>query len=87
MTTTADLRRTVLDVLSTIAPEVDADAVDPHADIRVAFDLDSFDLLNVLVELSERTGIDIPERDYDQVITLDSCVTYIASRRRHEAGR
>ena len=86
MTTTSDLRRTVLDVLGTIAPEVDTDALDPHTDLRVAFELDSFDFLNVLVELSERTGVEIPESDYDQVSTLDGCVAYIESRRTADAA-
>ncbi|HEX6257590.1 MAG TPA: acyl carrier protein [Euzebyales bacterium] len=80
MNTTTDLRRTVLDVLSTIAPEVDPDTVDPNDDLRAAYDLDSFDFLNVLVELSDRTGVEIPESDYEQVRTLGRCVAYIQSR-------
>lgn len=84
MITTDELRRTVLDVLATIAPEADTGSVDPHADLRDQLDLDSFDFLNVLVELSERTGIEIPEGDYDRVSTLDGCVAYLEAR--HPAG-
>jgi acyl carrier protein len=80
MNTTEDLRRTVLDVIGTIAPEADTDTVDPDGDLRDQLDLDSFDFLNVLVELSERTGIEIPESDYDQVSTLNKVVAYIEPR-------
>ncbi|HSK90771.1 MAG TPA: acyl carrier protein [Euzebyales bacterium] len=80
MTTSDQIRRTVLDVLSAIAPEADTGAVDPDADLRDQLDLDSFDFLNVLVELSERTGVEIPEGDYDQVATLNACVAYLRAR-------
>jgi hypothetical protein len=30
--------------------------------------------------LAELTGIDIPERDYPQLLTLDRCVDYLKSR-------
>jgi acyl carrier protein len=80
MTTTDELRQTVFDVLGTIAPEADPGAIDPDGDLRDQLDLDSFDFLNVLVELSERTGIEIPETDYDQVSTLNGCVAYLRAR-------
>jgi acyl carrier protein len=80
MTTTDELRQTVLDVLGTIAPEADTDTIDPDGDLRSQLDLDSFDFLNVLVELSERTGIEIPETDYAQVSTLNGCVAYLRAR-------
>lgn len=86
MTSVDELRRTVLAVLVTMAPEADMDTVDPDGDLRDQLDLDSFDL-NVLVELSERTGVEIPESDYDQVSTLTNCVAYIEARQRADTSR
>lgn len=80
MTTTEDLRHTILDVVRTVAPDADVDSLGPHTDMRDHLDLDSFDFLNVLVELSARTGVDIPEGDYAQVSTLDGCIAYIEAR-------
>jgi acyl carrier protein len=77
----------VLAVLVTIAPEADMDTVDPDGDLRDQLDLDSFDFLNVLVELSERTGVEIPESDYDQVSTLTNCVAYIEARQPADTSR
>ena len=85
--TTDQLRQTALDVLGTIAPETDATAIDPDGDLRAQLDLDSFDFLNVLVELSERTGIEIPETDYEQVSTLNDCVAYLEARQAAATSR
>jgi acyl carrier protein len=74
------LRATVLRVLGEIAPEIDAGAVDPAAPFREQFDLDSMDFLNFVVALAQATGVEIPERDYGRVATLDGCVAYLADK-------
>ncbi|RME56043.1 MAG: acyl carrier protein, partial [Caldilineae bacterium] len=58
-----ELRQTVLDVLETIAPEADFDALDPNADMREALEIDSFDFLNLVIGLNEALGVEIPEKD------------------------
>jgi acyl carrier protein len=35
------------------------------------------DLLNVMIGLSERLGIEVPEADYGRMATLDEAVRYI----------
>ncbi len=77
---TDDLRALVIEVLSGIAPETDPALVDPTVDLRDELDLDSMDELNLITRVSERLGIDIPERDYGKLRTLDSAVTYLANR-------
>ena len=36
------------------------------------------DFLGVVVAIHERTGIEIPERDYPKLSTLDDAVAYLA---------
>jgi len=74
------VRATVLRVLGDIAPEADLAALDPRVAFREQLDLDSMDLLNVVVGLHGALGVDIPEADYPQLATLDGCVEYLASR-------
>jgi acyl carrier protein len=78
--TTDDLRDLVIEVLSGIAPETDPSSVDPTEDLRDELDLDSMDELNLITRVSERLGIDIPERDYRRMRTLDGAVDYLAGR-------
>lgn len=77
----ADLASLVRRVLSDIAPDVDADALDPTEDLREAADIDSVDFLNFVSALHDETGVDIPERDYALVRTIEGCARYLAQRK------
>jgi acyl carrier protein len=66
--------------LRAIAPELEPDALDPGRPLRHQVDLDSMDWLNFLVSLHERFGVNIPEADYAQLITLDDVVDYLQAR-------
>jgi len=50
-------------------------------DIRDQLDLDSMDFLNVLVAIAEQLRVEIPERDYAKVRTLDALVAYVEAAR------
>jgi acyl carrier protein len=75
-----DVRAIVVRTLQQVAPDVDAEALDPGADLREELDLDSMDVLNLVVGLHEATGVEIPERDYPQLVTLEACVGYLSER-------
>ena len=74
------IRKAVLDALAGVAPELDANALDPKADLREALDLDSIDHLHFVVALHKATGIDVPDRDTRQLSTLDGCIDYLERR-------
>ncbi|WP_175813520.1 acyl carrier protein [Burkholderia contaminans] len=82
-----DILRVVLDTLKSIAPEVDASALRSDRPLRVQVDLDSMDWLNFLTGLHVRLGVDIPERDYGRLVTLDDIVNYLAATRAHRSLR
>ena len=79
------VRSTVLDVLSSIAPELDTATLRPGEPLREQVDLDSFDFLNVLIALNERLGVEVPETDYAKVQTLNAMVDYFARRSKADA--
>jgi acyl carrier protein len=76
-----ELKESVLRVLGEIAPEADLAAIAPDVSIRDQIDIDSMDFLNFVIGIHEALGIDIPETDYPQLATLESCVAYLADRR------
>jgi acyl carrier protein len=76
----ADIRGTVLDVLRKVAPELDVAGLDPAIDLREQADLDSVDMLNLVVGLHQALGVDVPETDYDKLTTLDGAVSYLEGR-------
>lgn len=75
-----EIRRMVLDVLGEVAPEARLDRLAPEKTFQEQLDLDSMDFLNVVSGIAQRTGIEVPERDYPQIATLEGCVRYLAAR-------
>jgi acyl carrier protein len=77
----ADEARTLIrDTLREIAPEADLGQVLPGEPLQESLDLDSIDFLNFVTGLNEATGVEIPERDYPQLSTLEGCVDYLVAR-------
>lgn len=74
-----EARAVVVAALNEVAPEVDAAAIDDLRDLREQLDLDSMDFLNLVVAVVEQTGVDIPERDYPQLASLDGFAGYVAA--------
>jgi acyl carrier protein len=75
-----DIRALVVRELRKIAPEIDVSQIDFCIDLREQVDFDSMDILNLVVAIHETTGVDIPEADYPQMVSLDGCVAYLRSR-------
>jgi acyl carrier protein len=74
-----DARTLLARLLHRIAPEVVLDQIDADAFLQEEAELDSMDFLNLMNALYEETGIDVPERDYPQVATVDGFVDYVTT--------
>jgi acyl carrier protein len=79
--TEEEIRTAVLRVLGEIAPEADPARIDPDASLRDQLDLDSMDVLNIMIALHDALHVDIPETDYPKLATLNGAVAYLAQRR------
>ncbi len=77
---TDESRILVMSLILDIAPEADAGALDPEADLRRAADLDSLDFQNLIEAVAGATGVDIPEVDYPQVRSLRGLSEYVAAQ-------
>lgn len=73
-----EARALIIAELGNIAPEVDFGAIDPAADLREALDIDSLDFLNFIAALHKKTGVNVPERDYRKLLTIDGAATYLS---------
>ncbi len=74
-----EIKAMVLRELAKIAPEFDSQ-IDPEMDLREQIDLDSMDMLNLMIAIHETTGVDIPEADYPRMSSLNGCVSYLRAR-------
>jgi len=75
-----DLAKRILDLLTEIAPDVEASSVIPGIDFRDQFDFDSMDTLNFAIALHRELGVEVPETEYSQLASLDKCVAYLGPR-------
>lgn len=81
MTSEQELREVVVRALTEVAPDVDPSLIDPDADLAEQLDIDSMDFLNIVVAIHEETGIEVSERDYPKLSTLNDAVSYLVQAR------
>lgn len=70
-------RARVLELLASVAPDVDTAQLRDAVEFREQFDFDSMDVFNFAAALHAEFGLDIPERDYRQLLRLDRCLAYL----------
>jgi acyl carrier protein len=75
-----DALRLVVDALVEIAPDLEGTEIPPESELQADLGLDSMDFSNLMAALSELLGDDIPERDYSQLETVESCAAYLHER-------
>ena len=75
-----DCKKLVIDIISDIAPDEDLSAIRSEVRLRDQLELDSMDFLDIVMELRKRHGIEVPEADYGQLASLESCAEYLTPK-------
>ena len=75
-----ECKQVVLDIIADIAPDEDLSNVKPEVRLRDQLQLDSMDFLDIVMELRKRHGIEVPEKEYQQLASLDSCAEYLTPK-------
>jgi acyl carrier protein len=78
--TRAEIQAGVMKALGDVAPETGMQTLRGDVPFRDQVDLDSFDFLNFMIGLHAQIGIEVPERDYPQLSTLDRTIEYLEKR-------
>lgn len=76
------ISQSVISIINDILPEGDCSSVDPERKLRDQLELDSMDFLDIVMELRKKYGIEVPESDYPQLATLNSCINYLEPKMR-----
>jgi acyl carrier protein len=72
-----DIKDLILEIIADIDEDAKFDGLRADQPLRDQLDLDSMDFLDIVMELRKRHQLQIPEEDYPQLATLDSCVKYL----------
>ena len=72
-----EVRQAVVDILKDIAPDEDVSSIKDDLTLREQMDLDSMDFLDIVMELRKRFNIEVPESDYQELVSMASCIKYL----------
>jgi acyl carrier protein len=75
-----ELKALFLTAIATVAPDAQGQGLADDADLRDELELDSMDMLRVLVVLKERLGVEVPEADTPKLFTIGGAVAYLQGR-------
>lgn len=75
-----ECKQVVLDIIAEIAPDEDLSDVKGEIALREQLDLDSMDFLDIVMELRKKHGIEVPEAEYGELASLDSCAEYLTPK-------
>ncbi|NIQ02873.1 MAG: acyl carrier protein [Nitrospinaceae bacterium] len=78
--TKEQVRKAILDIIADIAPDEDLEAIKDEEKLRDQFDLDSMDFLDIVMELRKRFNLEVPEKDYQELVSMASSVEYLFPR-------
>ncbi len=70
----------ILEILAEVAEGLDLSDVDPDLSLRDQLGLDSVDFLDFVMVLRTRYGIEVPEEDYHELMTLNTSVAYLGPK-------
>ena len=80
-----EIHDVMIRALTEVAPDIDPATIDPGLDLA-ELEIDSIDFLNLVIAVHEKTGIDIPERDYPKLSTINDAVAYIMAAQQRDSG-
>ena len=77
-----EIRDVILEIIADIDEEADFVALDADKPLRDQLELESMDFLDIVMELRKRYKLQIPEDEYPELATLNSCVDYLEPKLR-----
>ncbi len=77
--TKEDIKGIVKSIIEEIADDDDLnfEELNDEGRLRDQLELDSMDFLDIVMELRKQHGIEVPEEDYPELASLQSCADYL----------
>ena len=71
------IRPVILDILKRISDDDDLPEIQDDVPFREQMELDSMDFLDIVMELRKQYRVQIPEEDYENLVSMSSTVNYL----------
>jgi acyl carrier protein len=75
--TKEEIGQAIINIITDIVPDEDCSNIDPKVALRDQLELDSMDFLDIVMELRKLYKVEVPEAEYGELATLESCMTYL----------
>ena len=75
--TKEEIGQAIIDIITDIVPDEDCSNINPDVALRDQLELDSMDFLDIVMELRKLYKVEVPEADYGELATLNSCIAYL----------
>ena len=76
----SEVKEAVLLIIADVAMDEDLTDLKSDVALRDQLDLDSMDFLDIVMELKKRHKIEVPSTEYGELVSLDSCVSYLTPK-------
>jgi acyl carrier protein len=74
------LAELVTNALYEVAPDLRGEPLNSAGKFNVQFEFDSMDFLRFIASLHRTTGLDLPEKDYPRLTSLEGAVEYLVEK-------
>lgn len=74
--TQEQIKQAIIGQILEIAPDIEQGDIIPDKNIQRSLEIDSFDFLKILTALNDIIGVEVPEKDYAKVDTLENMTEY-----------
>jgi len=71
------IRQAILDILARIQPDEDLSNLVDDIPFRDQLEMDSMDFLDIVMELRKQYRVQIPEEDYEHLVTMAGTIEYL----------
>jgi len=71
------IRQAIIEIIREIVPDEDLSGIDPEKPLRDQIDLDSMDFLDIVMELRKKYRVEVQEKDYGELATMNSTINYL----------
>ena len=75
-----EVKSQLKEIFQQIAPEIPFNELDTTRPLRDQAEIDSFDFYQVIVQVAERTGVNVPDSKLAEMKNLDQLIGYVADR-------
>ena len=75
--TKEEIGQAIIEIITDIVPDEDCSNIDPQVALRDQLDLDSMDFLDIVMELRKLYKVEVPEAEYGELASLNSCMAYL----------